>query len=73
MTDAASRKAAARGVALLGKGYGHSLRTAPCLESSGMLCIRNYYVDRVLELDPPSTTTVVYLSFLSVYPAEVGC
>ncbi len=36
------------GVAVLEKGNGHSLRTAPCLESSGMLCIRNYYLDRVL-------------------------
>ncbi len=35
-------------VAVLAKGNGHSLRTAPCLESSGTLCIRNYYLDRVL-------------------------
>ena len=35
-------------VAVLDKGDGHSLRTAPCLESSGSLCILNYQVDGVL-------------------------
>ncbi len=35
-------------VAVLEKGDGHSLRTASCLVSSGMLCVRNYYLDRVL-------------------------
>jgi len=34
-------------VAVLEKGYGHYLRTAPCLESSGSLCIRNYQVGGV--------------------------
>ncbi len=36
------------GVAVLEKGDGHSLRTAPCLVSSGTLCIRHYYLVRVL-------------------------
>jgi hypothetical protein len=36
------------GVAALEKGEGHSLRTAPWLESSGALCIRNYHLDGVL-------------------------
>ncbi len=37
------------GVAALEKGDGHSLRTAPWLESSGVLCIRNYHLEGVLE------------------------
>ena len=36
------------GVAALEKGNGHSLRTAPWLESSGSLCIRNYHTEGVL-------------------------
>ncbi len=35
-------------VAVFAKGSGQSLRTAPRLESSGTLCIRNYYLDGVL-------------------------
>ena len=35
-------------VAVLEKGDGHSLRTAPWLESSGTLCIRDYHLDGVL-------------------------
>ena len=38
------------GVAALEKGDGHSLRTAPWLESSGALCIRDYHMDGVLGL-----------------------
>ena len=47
------------GVAVLAKGDGHSLRTAPCLESSGMLCIRNYYLDRVLAKYAMNTNPLV--------------
>ncbi len=36
------------GVAVLDKGDGHCLWTAPWLESSESLCIRHYQVDGVL-------------------------
>ncbi len=39
------------GVAVLGKGTRHSLRTAPCLGRFGGLCILNYHLDGVLGPD----------------------
>jgi hypothetical protein len=40
------------GVAVLDKGDGHCLWTAPWLESSESLCIRHYQVDGVLVSRP---------------------
>ncbi len=37
-------------VAVLAKGNGHSLRTAPRLESSRLLCIGGRWLDGILEL-----------------------
>ena len=50
-----------------------SLRTAPCLGSSGSLCIHQYYVDGVLVIEPIQRAAVIgNLLVLGIQHIEQG-